>query len=394
MSEKFGLKTRRISQEDKAAISGIFASLNDPGARFVQSIPISSIKPFPGHPYRVLDNSDMEDLMGSIKENGVQEPILIWAVTAPWTAPDGSILAQTGDHILISGHRRKRACEKLGLSMIPAILSHYKIEDAQVAMVDANLRREKVLPSEKAFAFKIKYDAMKLRQGKRSDLTSSQLETNIRSDKILSEEVKESRATVRRLMRLTELLPPFLDMVDSGSLGIIPAEAISFLDPAVQPQGHPITPTPLQKPNQALLLKELGKNRTVSMTAAGMLKKESGSGTLPLTAERIREILAFKEDPEKGKKDKETLRDSLENVKSLLRVQKDDEPLEYTIEDLPAEKEGRTPESERSPLYRLERVALFLESYKKPEEPSLFGKYSDLIKRIEAAAKALMSREE
>ena len=293
MADKFRMKNRQINQGDKVVISGIYTSLNDQAARFVQSIPLESIKPFPGHPYHVLDNADMDELVESISLSGVQEPIQVWAVSEPWLSPvDGNRLAEVGDYILISGHRRKHACERLGLETIPAILSTYTPNEAKLAMVDANLRRERVLPSEKAYAYKIKYDALKA-QGKRTDLTSSQVEMKFRADEVLAKEFGESRATVQRIIRLTELLPELLSLVDNGMLPMNKAICLSYMDPNVQPDGMPIKPVPEQKPAQAALL-NLIKEKKVKLDPASLTALVSAfrAKKAPLNKEEVEQIMS------------------------------------------------------------------------------------------------------
>ena len=183
-------------------------------------IEIDKIKPFSGHPFKVIDDEKMQDLIESISESGVLIPVLI--------RPD-----QNDGYEMISGHRRMHAAQKAGLITIPAIVREMTDDEAVIAMVDANIQREELLPSEKAFAYKMKLEAMK-RQGSRTDLTLSQNETKLRSDEILSKQVGESRAQVQRFIRLTELIPDLLELVDKKRLNFTIAVDISYIPQDVQ----------------------------------------------------------------------------------------------------------------------------------------------------------------
>ena len=181
---------------------------------------IDKIKSFSGHPFKVIDDEKMQDLIESISESGVLTPVLI--------RPD-----RNDGYEMISGHRRMHAAQKAGLITIPAIVREMTDDEAVIAMVDANIQREELLPSEKAFAYKMKLEAMK-RQGSRTDLTLSQNETKLRSDEILSKQVGESRAQVQRYIRLTELIPDLLELVDKKRLNFTIAVDISYIPQDVQ----------------------------------------------------------------------------------------------------------------------------------------------------------------
>ena len=183
-------------------------------------IEIDKIKSFAGHPFKVIDDEKMQDLIESISESGVLTPVLI--------RPD-----RNDGYEMISGHRRMHAAQKAGLITIPAIVREMTDDEAVIAMVDANIQREELLPSEKAFAYKMKLEAMK-RQGSRTDLTLSQNETKLRSDEILSKQVGESRAQVQRFIRLTELIPDLLELVDKKRLNFTIAVDISYIPQDVQ----------------------------------------------------------------------------------------------------------------------------------------------------------------
>jgi ParB family chromosome partitioning protein len=185
----------------------------------VEIISVHTISDFPQHPYRVKDNEEMQDFAENIKENGVIHPVLVRA-------------KDDGTYEMISGHRRKRACELAGITEIPAIVRKMTDEEAVIAMVDSNKQREKVLPSEKAFAYKMKLDAMK-KQGKRNDLiTSSPLATKLNEKvtaEIIGEEFGDGKDNVYRYIRLTELIPEILDLVDEEKMKLRPAVEISYL---------------------------------------------------------------------------------------------------------------------------------------------------------------------
>ena len=156
-------------------------------------IEVAKIRPFKDHPFKVLDDGKMHELAESIMLNGVLVPVTVRSL-------------EDGDYEMISGHRWLFAVKEIGLERIPAIVKKYDDDEAVLAMVDSNLQREEILPSEKAFAYKMRYDAMK-RQGKRNDLTSSQIGKKLWANEQLAKEVGESRNQVHRLMRLTEVIP-------------------------------------------------------------------------------------------------------------------------------------------------------------------------------------------
>ena len=181
----------------------------------VQEIPLSELHPFEGHPFRVVDDEDMMKTAESVRDFGVLTPAIV--------RPD-----PYGGYEIISGHRRHRASELAGKETMPVIVREMDDDAAIILMVDANLQRESILPSERAFAYRMKMDAIK-HQGSRADLTSSQFETKLRSDQIVADEAGQSRATVQRYIRLTELIPELLDMVDNGQLKFNPAVELSYL---------------------------------------------------------------------------------------------------------------------------------------------------------------------
>ena len=186
----------------------------------VQQIPIGELFPFKNHPFKVLDNDSMSDTVESVKQYGVLSPLI--ARPRP-----------KGGYEIISGHRRQHAAELAGLETLPVIVRQMDDDAAIILMVDSNLQREHILPSERAFAYKMKLDAMK-NQGTRSDLTSTQVVSKLRSNEKLGAENNQSRETVRRFIRLTNLIPELLDMVDNKTVSFNPAVELSYLSPEQQ----------------------------------------------------------------------------------------------------------------------------------------------------------------
>lgn len=193
----------------------------------VTAIPLSQITDFPDHPYQVRDDDSMNELVESIKERGLIQPILVRPV-------------ENGRYEMVSGHRRKRAFELAGIDKIPARVKELLRDEAILAMVDSNLQREVILPSEKAKAYKMRLEAMK-RQGQRTDLTSvpsAQKLSGKTSRELLGEQVGESQDQIRRYIRLNNLIPQILDLVDEGKIAMRPAVEISFLPEEAQRNLH------------------------------------------------------------------------------------------------------------------------------------------------------------
>lgn len=186
----------------------------------VQQIPIGELFPFKNHLFKVLDDDSMSDTVESVKQYGVLSPLI--ARPRP-----------KGGYEIISGHRRQHAAELAGLETLPVIVRQMDDDAAIILMVDSNLQREHILPSERAFAYKMKLDAMK-NQGTRSDLTSTQVVSKLRSNEKLGAENNQSRETVRRFIRLTNLIPELLDMVDNKTVSFNPAVELSYLSPEQQ----------------------------------------------------------------------------------------------------------------------------------------------------------------
>ena len=186
----------------------------------VRNIPISEISDFPDHPFKVRQDEAMVNMVESIRENGVRQPAIIRPM------PDGG-------YQMLSGHRRKAACIAIGFDTIPAVVREMNDDEAIICMVESNHQRENILPSERAFSYKMQLEAMK-RQGKRTDLTSRPLVGKLASASAIGEMSNESGRQVQRYVRLTELIPPLLEMVDEKRIAFRPAVELSYLPKELQ----------------------------------------------------------------------------------------------------------------------------------------------------------------
>ena len=241
----------------------------------IRDIPISEIDEFPDHPFKVLMDEDMEQLVESVKRNGVMTPATVR-------------LKENGRYELISGHRRKKACELAGLETLKCEVKDLTRDEAIIIMVESNLQRSVILPSEKAFAYKMRLEAMD-RQGKRNDLTSTPLVSKSRSNEELADKVGESREQIRRFIRLTELVPEILQMVDEKQIAFRPAVEISYL----------------AEEQQYTLLEAMSYNdATLSLAQAIKMKKFNQDGKL--TDEVIQSIM---EEEKPNQKEKPAFRD-------------------------------------------------------------------------------------
>ena len=230
----------------------------------MQEIDISKISNFPDHPFKVNDDEKMQEMVKSIKEYGVILPVIVRP-------------KEDGTYEMISGHRRKRACELAGVKQIRCIVKNLSDDEATILMVDSNIQREEILPSEKAFAYKMKLEAMK-HQGKNIDIddneTSAPMVPKLTSREILGEEMGESRENIRRYIRLTKLIPELLDEVDSKRIAFRPAVELSYLSDE----------------NQYVVLNKLEFDEvSPSLSQAIILKKMEQEGTI--TEEKIEELL-------------------------------------------------------------------------------------------------------
>lgn len=211
----------RTKKDEKFKLESVEELLGVVNEESAMDIEISKIQPFRAHPFKVLDDDKMQELIDSISVNGILTPVLV--------RPLGMDMYE-----MISGHRRMHAAKIVGLTKIPTIIREMTDDEAVINMVDANVQREELLPSEKAFAYRMKLDAMKRQAGRPGKNNVSQNETNLRSDEILAKEIGSSRNQIQRYIRLTELIPELLDMVDRKKLQFTVAVDISYIDPVVQ----------------------------------------------------------------------------------------------------------------------------------------------------------------
>ena len=223
-------------------------------------LPVNKLRPFEGHPFQVKDDAEMDQLVWSILTQGLLTPITVRPL-------------ENNEYEVISGHRRLHACQKAGIETVPALIYTLDRDAAAIALVDSNLHREKILPSEKAFAYKLKMDAMS-RQGERTDLTSNQVGRKLESAAIIGEQSGDSQTQVRRFIRLTELIPEILAMVDSGRIALTPAVELSYLP---------------QQEQKDLLETMESEDCTPSLSQAIQIKKLSQAGELNI--DKIFEIL-------------------------------------------------------------------------------------------------------
>ena len=225
-------------------------------------IPVSKLRPFEGHPFKVKDDAEMNTLIESIQTQGILSPLIVRPIE------------NTDDYEVISGHRRLHAAQKAGITEVPALIYALDRDAAAIAVVDSNLHREHILPSEKAFAYKLKMEALS-HQGKRTDLTLSQIATKLDTATEIGSCSGESRDTVYRYIRLTHLIPELLDLMDEGKIALMVGEALSYLGDEEQ---------------YAVLEQCEINDCTPSYAQAVEMKKQYQDGQL--TAENISEILS------------------------------------------------------------------------------------------------------
>ena len=223
----------------------------------VEELPLSELTPFKNHPFKVKNDAEMVELMKSIADAGVLSP----ALARP---------KEGGGYELISGHRRLAACKALGMDTMPVIIRDLTDEEAVITMVDSNLQREHILPSEKAFAYKMKYDALK-HQG-----TSSQLGTKLRTDELLAQNSSDSRNQIQRYIRLTHLIPDILKLVDEGKIALTPAVELSYLQPSEQEMLFSVMDSDEVTPSlsQARRLRRMSEAQTLTDDAVLQLLSE------------------------------------------------------------------------------------------------------------------------
>ena len=234
----------------------------------VQNISISELVPFKDHPFKVVDDEAMLRTTESIAQYGVLTPLIARSL-------------EGGGYEIISGHRRAHAAELAGLTEVPVLVRQMDDDAATVLMVDSNLQRENILPSERAYAYKMKLEAMK-HQGSRSDLTSSQVGTKLRTDQVMAAELGESRNQIQRYIRLTNLIPELLEMVDQKQISFNPAVELSYLAPEEQEIFMQAMDEVQASPSlsQAQRLKKLAQEGDFTMDAAREIMNEVKKGDL------------------------------------------------------------------------------------------------------------------
>lgn len=243
------------------------------------NIPLGELHPFPDHPFGVRDDETMEQTVESIREYGVLVP----AIARP---------REDGGYELISGHRRKHACELAGIDTMPVIVKDIDRNAATIIMVDSNLQRENILPSEKAKAYKMKLEAIK-QQGARHDLTSDQVGRKLESADLIAQQSSDSKTQVRRYIRLTELEPELMQMVDEGKIGMTPAVELSYLKPDEQRllidtiDSEQATPS-LSQAQRMKRLSQEGKLNDDTMLGIMMEQKKPENWNLTLPMEKIK----------------------------------------------------------------------------------------------------------
>lgn len=244
----------------------------------IRDIPLEMIDDFPDHPFKVKDDEDMMHLVESVIEHGILVPAILR-------------MKEDGRYELIAGHRRKRACQLAGLETLRSEVVDLDRDEATIYMVDSNLQRTTILPSEKAFSYKMRLEAMK-RQGKRNDLTSDPVGPKFRSNEMLSKEVEDSATQIKRYIRLTELIAPILEMVDDGKIALRPAVEISYLPEELQyelfgsMEQEDCTPSHAQTVRMRKLLDE-GKLTAESIYAILSEEKPNQKERLVLREDRI-----------------------------------------------------------------------------------------------------------
>ena len=277
------MKNMKTRPGQKIKLTSVQELLGVANEETALDLEVVRIRPFKNHPFKVVDDEKMEDLVESIRTNGILSPVLV--------RPLGN-----DTYEMVSGHRRMHAAILLGMEKIPAIIREMTDDEAVVSMVDANIQREELLPSEKAFAYKMKMDAMR-RQGLRSDLTSDQNDQRLgqTSRKILAEQVGTSEAQITRYIRLTELIPELRDYVDQKRIQLTVGIEISYIDPEVQKWLFEyIKDNGVVKLNQITLLRTQLQTGAITQAKMIMLLNDSQPGKAPsskltFTEKKLRE---------------------------------------------------------------------------------------------------------
>lgn len=310
----------------------------------IKQVRLSQLFPFERHPFKVNNDTKMQETVESIKQYGVLSP----AIARP--LPDGG-------YELVSGHRRKRACELAGLETMPVIVRELDDDAAAILVVDSNLQREGLLPSERAFAYRLKLEAMQ-HQGQRKDLTSVQVEPKLRARDVIAQEVGESSGVqVQRYVRLTELIPPLLDMVDERKIAFNPAYELSFLK-----QGE-----------QQLLLDAMDSEQaTPSLSQAQRLKQFSQRGEL--TAEVMRAIMS------EEKKDAERITLKGDTLRKYFPASYTPKRMEETIIKLLEQwQKRRKREAERIEAGKVSYATVILKLFRNVKDEDIVRRFGQLV---------------
>ena len=273
----------------------------------VEAIPLADLTPFRNHPFKVKEDEEMAQLMRSIADAGVLSPALARPL------PDGG-------YELISGHRRLAACKALGMDAMPVIIRDLTDEEAVITMVDSNLQREHILPSEKAFAYKMKYDALK-HQG-----TSSQLGTKLRTDELLAQNSSDSRNQIQRYIRLTHLIPDILKLVDEGKIALTPAVELSYLQPSEQEMLFSVMDSDEVTPSlsQARRLRRMSEAQTLTDDAVLQLLSEVKGNQVEYVKVPVDKLRSFFRPDTSVKQMTETLVKAMDFYNKLLARQRKD----------------------------------------------------------------------
>ena len=273
----------------------------------VEAIPLADLTPFRNHPFKVKEDEEMAQLMRSIADAGVLSPALARPL------PDGG-------YELISGHRRLAACKALGMDTMPVIVRDLTDEEAVITMVDSNLQREHILPSEKAFAYKMKYDALK-HQG-----TSSQLGTKLRTDELLAQNSSDSRNQIQRYIRLTQLIPDILKLVDEGKIALTPAVELSYLQPSEQEMLFSVMDSDEVTPSlsQARRLRRMSEAQTFTDDAVLQLLSEVKGNQVEYVKVPVDKLRSFFRPDTSAKQMTETLVKAMDFYNKYLARQRKD----------------------------------------------------------------------
>lgn len=276
------MKNMKTRPGQKIKLTSVQELLGVANEETALDLEVVRIRPFKNHPFKVVDDEKMEDLVESIRINGILSPVLV--------RPLGN-----DTYEMVSGHRRMHAAILLGMEKIPAIIREMTDDEAVVSMVDANIQREELLPSEKAFAYKMKFDAMKRRAGRPRKENSTQIGWNLETAELVGKETGESKNQIRRFIRLTELIPELLDYVDQRRLQFTVAVEISYIDHEVQKWLYEyIRDNGMVRMNQITLLRTQLQAGAITQTKMIGILNDSQPGRIPsskvtFTEKKLRE---------------------------------------------------------------------------------------------------------